>query len=59
MELREAKKTTIKKVVFAKDSLHFFALETPPDGPKKPRRWPKSVPRELRRLRKEPCKLIL
>ena len=54
MELREAKKTTIKKVVFAEDSLHFFALETPLDGPKRPRRLPKSVARELRSLKKEP-----
>ena len=54
MELREAKKTTFKKVVFAQDYLHFFALETPLDGPKRPRRLPKSVPRELRSLKKEP-----
>ena len=52
MELREAKKTTFKKVVFAWDCLHFFALETPQDGPKRPRRLQKSVLREFRDLKK-------
>ena len=32
----------------------FFALETTLDGPKRPRRLPKSVARELRSLKKEP-----
>ena len=54
VELREAKKTTFKKVVFAEDCLHLLALETPQDGPKRPRRLPKSVPRELRNLKKQP-----
>ena len=56
MELREAEKTTFKKVVFALDCLIFFALETPQDGPKRPKRLPRSVPRELRSLKKEPQK---
>ena len=47
-------KDNFQKVVFAGDCLHFFALETPQDGPKRPRRLPKSVPRELRSLKKEP-----
>ena len=45
-----------KKVDFASDCLHFFALETPQDGPKRPRRLPRSIPRELRSLKKEPRK---
>ena len=45
--LQEAKRTTFKKVVFAWDCLHFFALGTPQDGPKRPRRGQKCVLREL------------
>ena len=47
-------KDNYKKVVFTKDCVHFFTLETPLDGPKRPRRMPKSVARELRSLKKEP-----
>ena len=50
----ERQKKTFKKVVFALNCLHFFILETPQDGPKRPRRLPKSVPRELRSLKKKP-----
>ena len=35
-------------------SAFFLALETPLDGPKRPRRLPKSVPRELRNIKQEP-----
>ena len=47
-------KTTFKKWFSHRTVCIFSLLRPPKDGPKRPRRLPKRVPRELRSLKKQP-----